>query len=355
VLDELAPELPPGAVVSSGGVPPSAALFGEPMSISEMPVEALPPSPPPVSPHDTPTVRPPPELELSGDDVETVPPVPTLPTLPTLPHGRGPAALVDEEDATIQTATELSPDDDVRLPTKRGGRLAAVVIVLLLVVVGGGVAAYLVLPSLLGGGTETAGEGEGTETGGGDEGAPEVTAGEAPEGVGEAVAEGEGEGEGETAVAEGEGAEGEGEGEGQASEAATEPPPVPEVAIDPSRSANDLVREAEALLRDGRALEAGPLLERAYELRPEDNHVVAGLAEVALARRDAPKAIEMAEAAVRLRSRRVSYRLLLGSAYELAGDAEHARQTYNQALRIEPGNGAIRQRLAALAEREGAE
>ncbi len=118
--------------------------------------------------------------------------------------------------------------------------------------------------------------------------------------------------------------------------------------IDPDRSVDSLVREAESMIRDGEVLAAAPLLERAYELDSSDNHVLAGLARVYIARGDGPRAVQMAEAAVHRRSRRTSYRLLLGEAYELAGDTENARITYNRVLREEPQNGVARHRLDAL-------
>jgi hypothetical protein len=56
----------------------------------------------------------------------------------------------------------------------------------------------------------------------------------------------------------------------------------------------------------------------------------------------------MAEAAVQRRPRRTSYRLLLGGAYELAGDVQNARITYNRIISEEPNHAAARRRLGAL-------
>ncbi len=58
----------------------------------------------------------------------------------------------------------------------------------------------------------------------------------------------------------------------------------------------------------------------------------------------------MARAAVRRRSRRTSYKFILAEAYEVAGDVESARATYNRILRNEPRNGVARRRLDALSE-----
>jgi tetratricopeptide (TPR) repeat protein len=138
------------------------------------------------------------------------------------------------------------------------------------------------------------------------------------------------------------GAESEGEAEGETETEIAE--------IDPDRSVDSLVREAESLIRNDEVLAAEPLLDRAYELDPRDNHVLAGLARVYIARGDGPRAVEMAEAAVRRRSRRTSYKLLLGQAYEAAGDIENARATYNRVLRDEPRNPFARRRLEGLGE-----
>ena len=78
---------------------------------------------------------------------------------------------------------------------------------------------------------------------------------------------------------------------------------------------------------------------------PRNPHAVAGLAELYLARRDAARARQYAEQAVGLRRNRAVYRVLLGDALALAGDAEGARREWRRALDIEPHNRAARERL----------
>ncbi len=120
--------------------------------------------------------------------------------------------------------------------------------------------------------------------------------------------------------------------------------------VDPSRSARSLVAEGERLIRRDDFDAAGPLLERAYELDPDDNHVLAGLARVYVAQGDGPRAVEMAAAACRKRARRTSYRMLLGEANELAGDVEAARQAYGRVIAQEPNHPGALRRLEALRE-----
>ncbi|MBW2460418.1 MAG: tetratricopeptide repeat protein [Deltaproteobacteria bacterium] len=120
--------------------------------------------------------------------------------------------------------------------------------------------------------------------------------------------------------------------------------------IDPSRSARSLVAEGERLIRRDDFAAASPLLERAYELDPDDNHVLAGLARVYIAQGDGPRAVEMAAAACQKRARRASYRMLLGEANELVGDVGAARQAYARVIAQEPNHSGARERLAALRE-----
>ncbi len=114
-------------------------------------------------------------------------------------------------------------------------------------------------------------------------------------------------------------------------------------AIDPERSADSLVREAEGLVRDDNIAAAAPLFERAQELTPRDNHVLNGMALVHLHRGDSARAVELAEDAVRMRSRRVEYRLTLARAYLANGQAQEARGELMRILRQEAGHSeAIR-------------
>ncbi|MEM9187559.1 MAG: tetratricopeptide repeat protein [Myxococcota bacterium] len=121
--------------------------------------------------------------------------------------------------------------------------------------------------------------------------------------------------------------------------------------IDPNRSASSLIREAERMVRDGRTLEAAPLFERALELAPNDNHVLAGMAEVHLARGEAAEAVEYAQRAVALRSRRASYRVILAEALLGSGNRQEARGHLQRAIQLDPGN-ARASRLRARIEAE---
>jgi DNA-binding response OmpR family regulator len=259
--------------------------------------------------------------------------------------------------------SELEATEHV--PKKKGGagKIVALFLFLVVLVAGGAVAAFFFVPGV----PEALGMGAVTSDQGGDgDGSGPIAEGpdSPPVAAADATAEADAatETEGETAADAATetaadaatetaadaatetdaGAESEGEAEGETETEIAE--------IDPDRSVDSLVREAESLIRNDEVLAAEPLLDRAYELDPRDNHVLAGLARVYIARGDGPRAVEMAEAAVRRRSRRTSYKLLLGQAYEAAGDIENARATYNRVLRDEPRNPFARRRLEGLGE-----
>lgn len=128
----------------------------------------------------------------------------------------------------------------------------------------------------------------------------------------------------------------------------TEPSPTSTEGVDPSRSANSVIREGERLVRQGKTLDAAPFFERALELRPRDNHALIGMAQVWLARGEPARAVPLAEEAVQLRSRRVPYRLVLADAYRGAGQHADARREYNRILRSEPGHREATAGLRAL-------
>ena len=123
--------------------------------------------------------------------------------------------------------------------------------------------------------------------------------------------------------------------------------PAPIAPVNPRRGLQSLIREAEGLVRAGSVLDAAPLFERALELAPRDNHALIGMARVSLARGDTSRAVEFAERAVRLRSRRVPYRLTLAEALAANGQDDEARAQYLRVVRQDPGNTVA---LAALRE-----
>ena len=125
--------------------------------------------------------------------------------------------------------------------------------------------------------------------------------------------------------------------------AASETPSLP---ADLARlSVDQLVRRGEAAVAANDFATAEQMFVAVLERDRNENHSMAGLAQVYLSRHDAARALELAEGAVHRRPRRAAYRLILGDAHALAGDRDAARAQWRQALQIEPNNAEAIGRL----------
>jgi DNA-binding response OmpR family regulator len=132
----------------------------------------------------------------------------------------------------------------------------------------------------------------------------------------------------------------------QAEAAAPASKPAPEPFTgDPQRESSRLVLEAQRMVQRRELPDAKAALERALELDPQNVRGFAALAEVHIAMGNGKAALEWAELAVKWRKRRAPYRVLLGDALRLTGDAAGARRAYQQALELDPKNRDARQRL----------
>lgn len=327
------------------------------------------------------TVRPPPSLvpEELGDVPASPDPVRGDPTMVDPPGVGSTEAAPPPGPSAGASGVGTAPNRDIsteRPEESPGGRTNTVALVFLLLslVVGAAVAVWIFVPEAreaLGYPDAVAVTGEPLGAGAATDGVPEDLVGVADASVAAAAADG---GTGLAAAADGGAAGLAGDASaaavGDGSVALTadaaapadpgtapddqddppdeDPPPAVATGVDPSRSAGSLIAEGERLIRRGELAEAGPLLERAYELDPDDNHVLAGLARVYISQGNGPRAVEMAEAACRKRARRTSYRLLLGEAQELNGNVEGARAAYGRVIAQEPNNGTALRRLEAL-------
>jgi tetratricopeptide (TPR) repeat protein len=297
---------------------------------------------------------------------------PTVEAAPPAPVVRG--------DPTELDAEPKWPVSEPPPPKKSRTALAIGCAVGLLLVGGAAAAVYLLAPDLIGlpvgelaeAGVEEGGASESGEAASGEAASGEAESGEAASGEAESgeaasgeaasgeAASGEAEsgeaasGEAESGEAEsGEAASGEaasGEAEAEGEEVEGEGAEIEAESAFAGRSADSLVREAEALVRQDQLARAAPLFERAFELDPDDNHVLIGMARVYISRGDGARAVELAEAGVRMRPRRVEYRIVLGDAHRLAGNVEEARAAWTRARQLEPSNRAARERLASLGE-----
>lgn len=113
-----------------------------------------------------------------------------------------------------------------------------------------------------------------------------------------------------------------------------------------ARRRSDAMREVAAEHREaGRVREAEATLQHAFLLAPSNPHVCRDLAELYLHSGDPSLALPWARRAAVLRRRQGSYRVLVGDVLQALGQSRAARAEWREALRIEPGLRAARQRL----------
>ena len=98
-------------------------------------------------------------------------------------------------------------------------------------------------------------------------------------------------------------------------------------------------------VRRGELDEAAQLLARSERLDEGNPQTHAAFAAYYMAREDGARAVEHAELAARMRSRRARYHVLLGDARRLAGDAAGARRAWERALEVDPDNARALRRL----------
>lgn len=114
-------------------------------------------------------------------------------------------------------------------------------------------------------------------------------------------------------------------------------------------SSKELVDAAsKTLARDPEA--AKRLFEAAVALDARNPHALAGLGQALLALTQPSEARKALESAVRLRSKRASYRVLLGDALRMGGMIDDALESWHAALELDPDDEAARERLAAFGE-----
>ena len=122
--------------------------------------------------------------------------------------------------------------------------------------------------------------------------------------------------------------------------------PTQNLPRDPAKASDVLVHRSLRLIRSGQLGTAEATLDRAWELDPKNPQAMAGYARLYIAKRDADKAVKWAKKAVRKRSRRAPYYVLLGDALELQGDSNGARKAWRKALSLDPDNKTAKARLS---------
>ncbi len=121
-----------------------------------------------------------------------------------------------------------------------------------------------------------------------------------------------------------------------------------EVEVDASRKvvaarADKLVNEGHALRRKKKLAPARAKYRAALAAYPGYPRALAGLAQIAIQQRDGKAAVKLARQLVKLRPAQVSYQVLLGDAYKVAGKPALAKEAWKDAAR--KGNAAAKARL----------
>ena len=125
------------------------------------------------------------------------------------------------------------------------------------------------------------------------------------------------------------------------------PEPRPQVTSIDLTDHRGAMRKADELMRQGEPGRAEQILRALLAERPRDHHIMEGVVEALLAQGRGAEGVNLARAMIRRRSRRASYRVLLGRTLVAAGDRNGARQAFAEALRLDPDNScAIRYQRA---------
>ena len=103
--------------------------------------------------------------------------------------------------------------------------------------------------------------------------------------------------------------------------------------------------QGHALRKDGQLTAARSRYLEALDAHRGYPRAYAGLAQVALERRDGREAVRFSKKLVKVRPRVSAYHLLLGDAYKLAGNTSAARKEWTIAART--GSKVARERLAS--------
>jgi hypothetical protein len=127
---------------------------------------------------------------------------------------------------------------------------------------------------------------------------------------------------------------------------AAAPSAAPMLDDAPINADNDqLISLARKALAEENAAQAEALARRALAKEAGDHHAMEVLARALIDQDRGPEAVAFARRIVDKRKKRVPYRLLLGDALLMVGDAAGARREWQAAAELEPNNREVKQRL----------
>jgi tetratricopeptide (TPR) repeat protein len=118
-------------------------------------------------------------------------------------------------------------------------------------------------------------------------------------------------------------------------------PDAPQLAS--HKRADTLVAQANQLRRRRKLAQARAKYQAALVLSPDHVGALHGLVQIAIQQRDGKQVLEPAQKLAELRPDELSYQVLLGDAYKLAGKPRDAREVWQAAAR--KGSSAARKRL----------
>jgi len=129
---------------------------------------------------------------------------------------------------------------------------------------------------------------------------------------------------------------------------AAAPPATAVPALDEATAnagTDQLISLARKALNEENAPQAEALARRALARDGDDHHAMEVLARSLIDQDRGPEAVTFARRIVDKRKKRVPYRLLLGDALLMIGDATGARREWQAAAELEPNNREVKQRL----------
>lgn len=115
-----------------------------------------------------------------------------------------------------------------------------------------------------------------------------------------------------------------------------------------NESVSNLLRQGKRLLLKGNWVQAEALYRAVLIKDPDEHHAKEGLVKIFLKRHAPSEALKFAEDIVKKRSRRATYRILLGDVLAQMGNKKGAKEQYEEAMRLSPNHRTATKRLKQM-------